>query len=150
MKKKKFKNQLKLQTLFFLKHQLASFIRRTIESSPSTESTSQMLRLPVQPRMAGRQEMGFSTFSQKSDIQHQHTQKHFKEKLKIPDGVARKPIWWQLQSITGLLIIKYAISGGKQNAFSPASLLGRGTELEEDGLTQKEFDSRVCTARYDS
>lgn len=75
-----------------MKHQLASFLRRTVGSSHSIESISQMLRLPMQSRMAGRQQMGFSTFSQKSDIQHQHTQKHFKEKLKIPDAVARKLI----------------------------------------------------------
>lgn len=153
MKKNWIKKSIKIpETIFFfflLKHQIASFLR-TIWSFPSTESTSQMLRLPMQPRMAGRQQMGFSTFSRRSDIQHQHTQKHFKEKLKIPDGVARKLIWWQLQPLTGLLTTKYSIPRGKQNAVCPASLLGRGTDLEEHGLTQKEFDSRVCRARYDS
>lgn len=87
MKKSPIKKPIKIpDTFLLLKHQPASFIRRTIGSSPSTESTSQMLRLPMQPRMAGWQKMGFSIFSQRSDIQ----QKLFKEKLKITDGVARK------------------------------------------------------------
>lgn len=92
-KKIQFKNQLKFQTFFFFSETSTSiFHKKNNWKLPSTESTSQVLRLPMQPRMAGRQEMGFSTFSWKSDIQHQHTQQHFKEKLKIPDGVTRKLI----------------------------------------------------------